>query len=101
MPTDPRPPYARATTRVARLIGAVRPEQLTGPAPCTELDARTLLSPAVGGTRRIALAARAATARPCHCSSPDVHDEPVPAPEGAGARERPAAWLGRRPLSRA
>ncbi|CAL9294671.1 TIGR03086 family metal-binding protein [Streptomyces sp. SudanB182_2057] len=28
-------------------------------------------------------------------------DAPVPAPEGAGAYERLAAWLGRRPLSRA
>lgn len=28
-------------------------------------------------------------------------DAPVPAPEGAGAYERLAAWLGRVPLSRA
>lgn len=53
--TDPRPVYARATEQVAALIKSVRPEQLTGPTPCTEFDVRTLLSHIVGGTRRIAV----------------------------------------------
>jgi uncharacterized protein (TIGR03086 family) len=54
--TDPRPVYARATEQAAKLIGTVRPEQLSGPTPCTEFDVRALLSHIVGGTRRIAVA---------------------------------------------
>ncbi|MFI7504933.1 TIGR03086 family metal-binding protein [Streptomyces sp. NPDC049687] len=53
--TDPRPLYTRATEQAATLIRAVRPEQLTGPTPCSEFDVRTLLSHIVGGTRRIAI----------------------------------------------
>ena len=52
---DPRPLYARATEQAAALIKTVRPEQLTGPTPCTDFDVRTLLSHIVGGTRRIAV----------------------------------------------
>lgn len=52
--TDPRPLYTRTTDQVAALIRTVRPEQLTGPTPCTEFDVRTLLSHLVGGTHRIA-----------------------------------------------
>lgn len=52
---DPRPVYARATEQAAALIKSVRPEQLTGPTPCTEFDVRMLLSHIVGGTRRIAV----------------------------------------------
>lgn len=55
MPTDPRPVYARATEQAASVIKSVRPEQLTGPTPCTDFDVRTLLSHIVGGTRRIAV----------------------------------------------
>jgi uncharacterized protein (TIGR03086 family) len=53
--TDPRPVYTRATEQAAALIATVRPEQLTGPTPCTEFDVRALLSHIVGGTRRIAV----------------------------------------------
>ena len=52
---DPRPVYTRATEQAAALIKTVRPEQLTGPTPCTEFDVRTLLSHMVGGTLRIAV----------------------------------------------
>lgn len=52
--TDPRPVYTRAAEQAAALIRTVRPEQLTGPTPCTEFDVRTLLSHLVGGTHRIA-----------------------------------------------
>ncbi len=52
---DPRPLYTRATEQAAALIRTVRPEQLTGPTPCTEFDVRALLSHIVGGTRRIAV----------------------------------------------
>ncbi|MEU1185261.1 TIGR03086 family metal-binding protein [Streptomyces sp. NPDC005820] len=53
--TDPRPLYRRATAQAAELIATVRPEQLSGPTPCTEYDVRTLLSHIVGGTHRIAV----------------------------------------------
>ncbi|WP_369395280.1 TIGR03086 family metal-binding protein [Streptomyces sp. CG1] len=53
--TDPRPLYTRATEQAAALIRTVRPEDLTGPTPCTEYDVRSLLSHIVGGTRRIAV----------------------------------------------
>ena len=53
--TDPRPVYVRATEQAAALIKTVRPEQLTGPTPCSEYDVRALLGHVVGGTRRIAV----------------------------------------------
>ena len=52
---DPRPVYARAAEQIAALVTTVRPEQLTGPTPCSAYDVRTLLSHMVGGTRRIAV----------------------------------------------
>ncbi|MEU7059884.1 TIGR03086 family metal-binding protein [Streptomyces sp. NPDC046197] len=52
---DPRPLYTRATEQAAALIRTVRPEQLSGPTPCTEFDVRTLLSHIVGGSARIAV----------------------------------------------
>jgi uncharacterized protein (TIGR03086 family) len=52
---DPRLLSARATEQAAAVIKTVRPEQLTGPTPCTEFDVRTLLSHVIGGTLRIAV----------------------------------------------
>lgn len=55
MNTDPRPLYARATDQAAALVRTVRPEQLTGPTPCTGFDVRTLLSHLVGAAHRTAV----------------------------------------------
>ncbi|MGI5350144.1 TIGR03086 family metal-binding protein [Streptomyces sp. CA-250714] len=51
---DPRPVYAGATAQAAKVIAAVRPEQLDGPTPCSEYDVRALLGHLVSGARRIA-----------------------------------------------
>ncbi|MDN3262068.1 TIGR03086 family metal-binding protein [Streptomyces sp. CSDS2] len=193
MTTDPRPLYTRATAQAARLLEAVRPEQLSAPTPCAEYDVRALLGHIVGGTRGIAAVGETGTERGEPVAAPEVPDDgwagaygevreralkawesdermassvtvpwgkipgraalsafvmetvahtwdlseaigrpfaldpelaefslatarealpegpregrpfgaPVPAPEGAGAYERLAAWLGRVPLSRA
>ncbi|MFI2202502.1 TIGR03086 family metal-binding protein [Streptomyces sp. NPDC020192] len=52
--TDPRPVYVAATAQAAALI-RTRPQDLTGPTPCTEFDVRGLLSHIVGATRRISV----------------------------------------------
>jgi uncharacterized protein (TIGR03086 family) len=72
---DPRPVYARATEQAAALVKTVRPEQLTGPTPCTEFDVRTLLSHIVGGTLRIAVVGEGGDGMAVHPFAEDVPDD--------------------------
>ncbi|MFE9441245.1 TIGR03086 family metal-binding protein [Streptomyces sp. NPDC006602] len=73
--TDPRPLYTRATEQAAALIRTVRPEQLTGPTPCTEFDVRTLLSHIVGGTLRIAVVGEGGDGLSVRPFADDVEDD--------------------------
>ncbi|MBB5934397.1 TIGR03086 family metal-binding protein [Streptomyces zagrosensis] len=59
---DPRPFYERAADQLAALIDAVRPEQWTGPTPCSEFDVRELVRHVVAGTRTFAEMGAAAAA---------------------------------------
>ena len=52
--TDPRPILARAIATGTRVIAGVRPDQLSAPTPCTEMDVRTLLTHLVGVLDRVA-----------------------------------------------
>ncbi|MFJ8545190.1 TIGR03086 family metal-binding protein [Streptomyces sp. NPDC093586] len=76
---DPRPVYARATEQAAALIATVRPEQLTGPTPCTEFDVRGLLGHVVGGSRRIAVVGEGGDGQAVDPSTADVPDDGWPA----------------------
>jgi uncharacterized protein (TIGR03086 family) len=52
--TDPRPILARAITTGGAVIAGVRPQQLTDPTPCTDMNVRTLLAHLVGVLDRVA-----------------------------------------------
>lgn len=56
--TDPRPILARAVATGGDVVAAVRPEQLTDPTPCTEMDVRTMLTHLVAVLERIAALGR-------------------------------------------
>jgi uncharacterized protein (TIGR03086 family) len=49
---DPRPSYRAALDWVSGLAGAVRPDQLDLPTPCTEYDVRALLGHLITTVRR-------------------------------------------------
>ncbi len=51
--TDPRPFLDRAIATGAAVVAAVRPDQLTDPTPCTEMDVRAMLCHLVGVLDRI------------------------------------------------
>ena len=51
---DPRPILARAIATGGAVIAGVRPDQLTAPTPCPEMDVRAMLSHLVGVLDRIA-----------------------------------------------
>lgn len=52
--TDPRPILDRAIATCGAVIAGVRPEQLTEPTPCTDMDVRALLAHLVGVLDRVA-----------------------------------------------
>src|SRR4051794_33513426 len=58
LPTDPRPAFATAVATAVDAIGAVRPDQLDGPTPCTKYDVRALLGHLVAVPRRVAAVGR-------------------------------------------
>jgi uncharacterized protein (TIGR03086 family) len=51
---DPRPILDRAIATVGSVIAGIRPDQLTAPTPCPEMDVRAMLSHLVGVLERIA-----------------------------------------------
>jgi uncharacterized protein (TIGR03086 family) len=52
--TDPRPILARAIAAGAAVVAGVRPDQLTDPTPCSEMDVRAMLGHLVAVLDRIA-----------------------------------------------
>lgn len=54
LPTDPRPVIERAVATAGAVISGVRPDQLTNPTPCTEMDVRTMLTHLVAVLDRVA-----------------------------------------------
>jgi uncharacterized protein (TIGR03086 family) len=55
---DPRALFAKAVMTATEAIGAVRPDQLDQPTPCTDMDVRTLLEHMVGVLDRVAVLGR-------------------------------------------
>lgn len=55
---DPRTILHRAIATAGRVIADVRPDQLTAPTPCPEMDVRTMLGHVVGVLDRIAALGR-------------------------------------------
>ncbi|WP_286174974.1 TIGR03086 family metal-binding protein [Mycobacterium sp. DL99] len=51
---DPRPILDRAIATGGAVIAGVRPEQLTDPTPCTDMDVRALLAHLIGVLDRVA-----------------------------------------------
>lgn len=51
---DPRPMLGRAIATAGSVIAAVRPDQLSAPTPCSEMDVRTMIGHLVGVLGRIA-----------------------------------------------
>ncbi|MCT9080069.1 TIGR03086 family metal-binding protein [Streptomyces fulvoviolaceus] len=90
--TDPRPVYTRATAQTAALIRTVRPEQLTGPTPCTEYDVRTLLSHVVGGTHRLAVLGEGGDGLAVRMFADDVKDDDWPQAYEEARTRALAAW---------
>ena len=52
--TDPRPILDRAIATGGSVVAGVRPEQLTDPTPCTDMDVRALLAHLIGVLDRVA-----------------------------------------------
>jgi uncharacterized protein (TIGR03086 family) len=84
LPTDPRPAFATAVETAVDAMGAVRPEQLSGPTPCTEFDVATLLGHLLSVLRRVAAVGRGESPFSVPQVSTDV-------PDGWGAAARAAA----------
>lgn len=59
---DPRPFYERAAAQLTTLLGAVRPDHLAAPTPCSEFDVRALLGHLLTNTRKVAELGPAAVA---------------------------------------
>ncbi len=55
---DPRPVLDRAIATGGSVIAGIRPDQLTAPTPCSEMDVRTMLGHLVGVLDRIAAIGR-------------------------------------------
>lgn len=51
---DPRPILDRALATAASVVAGVRPDQLTAPTPCPEMDVRTMLGHLIGVLDRVA-----------------------------------------------
>jgi uncharacterized protein (TIGR03086 family) len=70
--TDPRPLYDGALSWALGLVRGVRPDQLTLPTPCSELDVRALLAHLVATVNRAAAVGRGADAGTVPWSVPQV-----------------------------
>jgi uncharacterized protein (TIGR03086 family) len=73
--TDPRPLYGTALSWALGLVRGVRPEQLTAPTPCSELDVRGLLAHLVATVHRAAAVGRGEDARSVPSSAPQPPDD--------------------------
>jgi uncharacterized protein (TIGR03086 family) len=73
--TDPRPLYDGALSWALGLVRGVRPDQLTAPTPCAELDVRALLAHLVATVNRAAAVGRGADASSVPWSAPDAPED--------------------------
>src|SRR3954453_8855863 len=92
LPTDPRPAFATAVGTAVDAMGAVRPDQLSGPTPCTEFDVRTLLGHLLSVLRRVAAVGRGESPFSVPQVSTDVPDDGWGAAARAAADDVLAVW---------
>src|SRR3954471_17324833 len=92
LPTDPRPAFATAVGTAVDAMGAVRPDQLSGPTPCTEFDVRTLLGHLLSVLRRVAAVGRGESPFSVPQVSTDGADDGWGAAARAAADDVLAVW---------
>jgi uncharacterized protein (TIGR03086 family) len=102
---DPRPLFSAATTTGTEVIGAVRPDQLANPTPCTEFDVRHLLGHLVDVLHRVAAMGRGEDPTAAHPEVGDVSiaacaDDAWTATWLAAVDEASAAWADDAALER-
>jgi uncharacterized protein (TIGR03086 family) len=73
--TDPRALYAGALSWALDLVRDVRPDELTAPTPCSDLDVRGLLAHLVAGVDRAAEVGRGGDARAVHWQTEAENDD--------------------------
>jgi uncharacterized protein (TIGR03086 family) len=99
--SDPRAMFARAVALGGGVIGAVRPEQLGDPTPCTEYDVRALLDHMVMVLRRVAALGRGDDPfGPDVLGAPPVADDGWPQVWRDAASAVQAAWADDASLTR-
>lgn len=72
---DPRMAFGRAVALGTAVIGAVRPDQLEQPTPCTEKDVRTMLQHMVSVVRRVAVMGRGGSPFEVPDETADIPDD--------------------------
>src|SRR3954452_23014067 len=92
LPTDPRPAFATAVGTAVDAMGAVRPDQLSGPTPCTEFDVRTLLGHLLTVLRRGGGRGPGASPFPAPQVSPDAPGDDWGGAARAAADDVLAVW---------
>jgi uncharacterized protein (TIGR03086 family) len=75
METDPRPLYDGALSWTLGVMRGVRPDQLTAPTPCSELDVRGLLAHLVATVDRATAVGQGSDATAVPWSAPQAPDD--------------------------
>lgn len=88
--TDPRPILDRALASGAAVVADVRPDQLTGPTPCPDMDVRTMLGHLIGVLGRIAALGNGDD--PFAVAETPVPDDDWSAAWAAAGEKAAAAW---------
>ncbi len=87
---DPRPILDSAIATAGSVIAAVRPDQLTAPTPCSEMDVRTMFGHLLGVLDRIAVLGRGED--PFAVTEPPAPDDGWSGAWTASARRISDAW---------
>ncbi|MEU8893854.1 TIGR03086 family metal-binding protein [Streptomyces sp. NPDC048442] len=89
---DPRQALAKAVALAGRTLGAVRPDQLDAPTPCTEYSVRLLGGHLVAVLRRIAVAGRGGDVMSMPTVADDFADAGLQQAWDSAVREVEAVW---------
>jgi uncharacterized protein (TIGR03086 family) len=95
---DPRPILDRAIATGGDVIAAVRPDQLTDPTPCPDMDVRTMLGHLVGVLDRVAALGEGSD--PFAVTETPVPDDRWPDAWEEARRRAAAAWRDDATLAR-
>ena len=92
LPTDPRPAFSTAVGIAVDAMSPVRPDQLSGPTPCSDFDVRTLMGHLLSVLRRVAAVGRGEPPFSVPQVSTDVPDDGWGAAARAAADDVLAVW---------